>query len=100
MKFTHYLLINFKIGVIPSQTGAKQIYVELFRKSSLLASKRLKSKIYWLLIIFSIWMIAFVIAELIPFFSDLLSIVSSITSIHFTYSLSGMRILNFINIKS
>ena len=50
----------------------------------------------WLLIITIFWLIAWIIAESIPNFNDLLSLISSIFASWFTYGLSGIFWL-FIN---
>jgi len=43
----------------------------------------------WIAIIATLWIIAFVIAESIPSFMDLLSLISSLFVSWFTYGLSG-----------
>ena len=48
------------------QVGAKFFYTQLFRNSSILTSDSWKAQLYWLAIIFSMYGVAFVIAELIP----------------------------------
>ncbi|TIB30473.1 hypothetical protein E3P86_03493 [Wallemia ichthyophaga] len=49
-----------------------------------------KAQAIWTALAFVTWMLAFVLAQLIPFFSSLLSIISSITNMWFTYGLSGV----------
>lgn len=50
----------------------------------------------WMLITLTLWIIAFIIAESIPDFNDLLSLISSLFASWFTYGLSGVFWL-FIN---
>ena len=49
-----------------------------------------KSYSYWLMIIVVLWIIAWIIAEAIPVFSDLLSLISALFASWFTYGLSGV----------
>ena len=49
-----------------------------------------KSYSYWLIIIVTLWIIAWIIAEAIPVFSDLLSLISALFASWFTYGLSGV----------
>jgi hypothetical protein len=44
----------------------------------------------WISICVAIWTFAFVIAEVIPFFNDLLGVISSIFASWFTYGISGI----------
>jgi hypothetical protein len=44
----------------------------------------------WLLITFTLWLIAFIIAESIPNFNDLLSLISALFASWFTYGISGI----------
>ncbi|EIM89333.1 uncharacterized protein STEHIDRAFT_94487 [Stereum hirsutum FP-91666 SS1] len=77
-------------GVIASYVAAKFIFLTLFRSSRHLTSRSWKTWGMWAAICAAIWIAGFVIAEVIPFFSDLLSVISSILTIWFTYGLSGV----------
>ena len=44
----------------------------------------------WTIIVAALWVIAFIIAEAIPVFNDLLSLISALFASWFTYSLSGV----------
>ncbi|WWC86580.1 uncharacterized protein L201_001457 [Kwoniella dendrophila CBS 6074] len=77
-------------GIVGLNVGAKYLYVNTFRKSSLLTSKGLKARLAWVLIVFVMWIAAFVLAEVIPFFNQLLTIVSSLFSVWFSYGLCGV----------
>ncbi|ETW77696.1 amino acid transporter [Heterobasidion irregulare TC 32-1] len=77
-------------GVVASYIAAKFIFLTLFRGTPRLTSRSLRTWGVWILICACIWSAGFIIAELIPFFSDLLSIISSILTVWFTYGLSGV----------
>ena len=44
----------------------------------------------WVLIVTAVWFIAWIIAEAIPVFNDLLSLISALFASWFTYGLSGV----------
>lgn len=44
----------------------------------------------WIGICFAIWALAFIIAEVIPFFNDLLGVISALFASWFTYGVSGL----------
>ncbi|GAA5923084.1 hypothetical protein JCM3775_007431 [Rhodotorula graminis] len=76
-------------GIVAVNVGAKFFYTQLFRNSSILTSDSWAAQLYWLAIIFSMYGVAFVIAELIPFFNQLLTIVSCLTSTWFVCGFAG-----------
>jgi len=83
-------------GVINGHVAAKFIFVGLFRSradgtpSKHLASHTVKGWVSWILICVAVWIIAFIIAEVIPFFNDLLSVIASLFASWFTYGISGI----------
>ncbi|KAA1477607.1 hypothetical protein DENSPDRAFT_615633 [Dentipellis sp. KUC8613] len=77
-------------GVVASYVGAKFVFLTLFRGSPRLTSRSWRTWGIWIAICATIWTIGWIIAEVIPFFSDLLSIISSILTVWFTYGLSGV----------
>ncbi|TFY56367.1 hypothetical protein EVG20_g8950 [Dentipellis fragilis] len=80
-------------GVVASYVGAKFVFLTLFRGSPRLTSRSWRTWGIWVAICATIWTIGWIIAEVIPtsyFFSDLLSIISSILTVWFTYGLSGV----------
>ncbi|GAA6022596.1 hypothetical protein JCM10207_003918 [Rhodosporidiobolus poonsookiae] len=77
-------------GIVAVNVGAKYFYVSLFRNTPILTSKSWKAQSYWLAILAAIWVFAFVIAELIPFFNQLLTIVSCLTSTWFVCGFAAM----------
>ncbi|KAI0063753.1 hypothetical protein BV25DRAFT_357555 [Artomyces pyxidatus] len=77
-------------GVVASYIAAKFIFLTLFRGTPHLTSRSPRTWGVWILICAAIWITGWIIAEVIPFFSDLLSIISSILTVWFTYGLSGV----------
>ncbi|KAI0031432.1 transmembrane amino acid transporter protein-domain-containing protein [Vararia minispora EC-137] len=93
VRITAYAIALISIvisGVVASYVGAKFIFMTLFRGSDRLTSSSRSTWAAWILICACIWTVGWLIAELIPFFSDLLSIISSILTVWFTYGLSGV----------
>ncbi|GJN93988.1 hypothetical protein Rhopal_007051-T1 [Rhodotorula paludigena] len=84
-------------GIVAVNVGAKFFYTELFRNSPMLTSNSWKAQGAWLAIIGTIYTVAFIIAELIPFFNQLLTIVSSWTSSWFVCGFAGMLWLHLYN---
>ena len=77
-------------GVINGHVAAKFIFVRMFRGKDMMTSKSLKSWAIWGFISFMLWATAFMIAEAIPVFGDLLGVVSALFASWFTYGLSGI----------
>ncbi|KAF2084045.1 amino acid transporter [Saccharata proteae CBS 121410] len=77
-------------GVIYGHVASKYIYVRLFRGTRHMGSKTLLGFGSWAGITLVLWTIAWVIAESIPNFNDLLALISSIFASWFTYGLSGI----------
>lgn len=65
-------------GVVNGHVGLKYIYVRLFRGTDRMHRRDLTSYGTWVLIGLSCWIIAWIIADAIPVFSDLLSLISSL----------------------
>ncbi|EKM55232.1 uncharacterized protein PHACADRAFT_255698 [Phanerochaete carnosa HHB-10118-sp] len=81
-------------GVINGHVCAKLVFVRIFRRNGV-HSKHMTSHSFvgwatWLAICLVIWTLAFVIAEVIPFFNDLLSVISALFASWFTYGISGI----------
>lgn len=83
-------------GVINGHVAAKYIYVRLFRGTDRMSKKSVFSYGMWALISLILWTIAWIIAEAIPVFNDLLGIISALFASWFTFGLSGLFWL-FIN---
>ncbi|KAI0797504.1 transmembrane amino acid transporter protein-domain-containing protein [Abortiporus biennis] len=81
-------------GTINGHVCSKLVYIRIFRRNGK-TSRHMTSNSFtgwgtWILISFVIWALAFIIAELIPFFNDLLSVISSLFASWFTYGISGI----------
>ena len=81
-------------GVINGHVAAKYIYVRIFRDyfnaPERMGQNNLVSIGIWVLIVTTVWVIAWIIAEAIPVFNDLLSLISALFASWFTYGLSGI----------
>jgi len=77
-------------GVINGHVAAKYIYVRMFRGTNVMQEKNLKSYGSWAIITIGLWIVAWFIAEVIPTFNDLLSLISSLFASWFTYGLAGV----------
>jgi len=81
-------------GAINGHVCAKLVFIRIFRKNGV-ASKHMTSNSFtgwatWIGICVAIWACAFLIAEVIPFFNDLLGVISALFASWFTYGLSGV----------
>ncbi|KAJ5623029.1 hypothetical protein N7490_011634 [Penicillium lividum] len=77
-------------GVVNGHIGLKYIYVRLFRGTDRMHRRDLTSIGSWIAIGVSCWVIAWIIADAIPVFSDLLSLISSLFASWFSYGLAGV----------
>ncbi|KAL2041261.1 hypothetical protein N7G274_006206 [Stereocaulon virgatum] len=77
-------------GVINGHVAAKYIYVRLFRGTDRMGKNSWSSFGLWALMVLTLWIIAWIIAEAIPVFNDLLSLISALFASWFTYGLSGV----------
>ncbi|TIB73353.1 hypothetical protein E3Q22_04349 [Wallemia mellicola] len=102
------LISIFVAGVVPVAAGAKLVYVQAFRHSKRLTEKSWRMRFAWMGIVGSFWILGWVIANLIPFFSEstdihyseMLSIISSIFSVWFALGLPGICILHLYRINN
>ncbi|TCD70291.1 hypothetical protein EIP91_004192 [Steccherinum ochraceum] len=81
-------------GVVNGHVCAKLVFVRIFRRNGM-KSRHMNSHTVtgwatWIGIVTAIWAAAFVIAEVIPFFNDLLGVISSLFASWFTYGISGI----------
>ncbi|KAI0672789.1 transmembrane amino acid transporter protein-domain-containing protein [Trametes maxima] len=81
-------------GVINGHVCAKLVFIRIFRRGGV-HSKHMTSHSWtgwlsWIAICIIIWAFAFIIAEVIPFFNDLLGVISAIFASWFTYGISGI----------
>ncbi|RAL04236.1 putative amino acid transporter [Aspergillus ibericus CBS 121593] len=76
-------------GVVNGHVGLKYIYVRLFRNSGRMHKNDWISVGSWLAIGVTCWVIAWIIAEGIPSFSNLVSLISSLFASWFSFGLPG-----------
>ncbi|PPJ57757.1 hypothetical protein CBER1_00215 [Cercospora berteroae] len=77
-------------GVIYAHVASKYIYLRIFRGTKHMGTRTWLAVGSWLAIIGTLWIIAWIIAESIPNFNDLLSLISSLFASWFTYGISGV----------
>lgn len=77
-------------GVIYGHVASKYIYVRLFRGTKHMSKRTPLAVGSWLAITLTLWVIAWIIAESIPNFNDLLALISSLFAAWFTYGVSGI----------
>ena len=77
-------------GVVICHVGAKTVYVRLFRGTNTMSERSFKSYGTWVLITFVMWAIAWVIAEAIPVFNDLLNMIAAAFCSWFSFGLEGL----------
>ncbi|OGE47398.1 hypothetical protein PENARI_c045G00085 [Penicillium arizonense] len=77
-------------GVVNGHIGLKYIYVRLFRGTDRMHKRDLTAIGSWIAIALTCWVIAWIIADAIPVFSDLLSLISSLFASWFSYGLGGV----------
>lgn len=71
-------------GVINGHVACKYIYVRLFRGTDRMHKRNFVSVGAWVGISLALWVIAWVIAEAIPVFNDLLSLITALFASWFT----------------
>ena len=77
-------------GVINGHVAAKYCYVRLFRGTDQMSKRTWGSFGRWAIIVLLLWTLAWIIAEAIPVFNDLLGLISALFASWFTYGLSGV----------
>ncbi|CAG8418520.1 unnamed protein product [Penicillium salamii] len=77
-------------GVIIGHVGAKTIYVRIFRGTNRMNEKSLVSRGSWILILLMLWTAAFVIANAIPVFNDVLNLLAAAFGSWFSFGLEGL----------
>ncbi|RDW84781.1 putative N amino acid transport system protein-3 [Coleophoma cylindrospora] len=76
-------------GVIFAHVTAKYVYLRLFSGTKYLHSRGLVATGTWIGLCAGMWVIAWIIAESIPNFSDLLGIISALFASWFSYGIPG-----------
>ncbi|KGO77185.1 Amino acid transporter, transmembrane [Penicillium italicum] len=77
-------------GVVICHVGAKCIYVRMFRGTHMMSERSFRSYGTWVLITFLMWVIAWLIANAIPVFNDLLNMISAAFCSWFSFGLEGL----------
>ncbi|RAH45330.1 neutral amino acid permease [Aspergillus brunneoviolaceus CBS 621.78] len=77
-------------GVVNGHIGLKYIYFRTCHKSDLIHSRGWRSVSIWIGLGLSCWVVAWIIAEAIPVFSDLNGLISALFASWFSYGLSGV----------
>ncbi|KAE8308585.1 Transmembrane amino acid transporter protein [Aspergillus parasiticus SU-1] len=77
-------------GVINGHIAFKYIYIRIFRGTDRMHKRDWVAVSSWIGIAASLWILAWIIAEAIPVFSNLLSLITALFASWFTFGLSGM----------
>lgn len=77
-------------GVVNGHVACKYVYVRIFRGSDRMHKKDLVATGTWVILMLGLWIVAWIIAEAIPVFNNLLSLVASLFASWFTYGLSAV----------
>ncbi|KAB8077880.1 transmembrane amino acid transporter protein-domain-containing protein [Aspergillus leporis] len=77
-------------GVINGHIAFKYVYIRLFRGTDRMHKRDLIAISSWIGIALGLWILAWIIAEAIPVFSNLLSLITALFASWFTFGLSGM----------
>ncbi|OJJ06551.1 hypothetical protein ASPVEDRAFT_140600 [Aspergillus versicolor CBS 583.65] len=77
-------------GVIIGHVGAKTIYVRLFRGTNKMNQRSLVSYGTWVVIVLIMWTVAWIIANAIPVFNDLLNLLAAAFGSWFSFGLEGL----------
>ncbi|KAJ6021547.1 hypothetical protein N7540_007051 [Penicillium herquei] len=77
-------------GVIIAHVGAKTIYVRLFRGTNRMNEYSLVSYGSWVLIVLTLWTVAWIIANAIPVFNDILELLAAAFASWFSFGLEGL----------
>lgn len=77
-------------GILAVNIGAKYLYVGTLRDSPLLTSGGWKAHFIWMGMVSLLWAVGFIVSQLVPFFNQLLTIISSLFSVWLTYGSAGI----------
>ncbi|KAJ5871268.1 uncharacterized protein N7529_003621 [Penicillium soppii] len=77
-------------GVVLGHVACKYIYVRIFRGSDEMHSRSFLSVGSWVAICLGVWVVAWVVAESIPVFNDLLSLISALFGSWFSFGLPAI----------
>ena len=96
-----YLKVSFSfmiptlifLGVLYASVSARFVFFRLFAGTHHMGNNTVKGWAGWMAILACTWVLAFIIAEVIPFFSDLLSLMSSLFDSFFGFIFWGVAYL-------
>ncbi|KAJ5404411.1 hypothetical protein N7509_004282 [Penicillium cosmopolitanum] len=77
-------------GVVLGHVACKYIYVRMFRGSDKMHSRSFLSVGSWVAICIGVWIVSWVVAESIPVFNDLLSLISALFGSWFSFGLPAI----------
>ncbi|GKZ27766.1 hypothetical protein AbraCBS73388_005616, partial [Aspergillus brasiliensis] len=77
-------------GVVNAHVAVKSIYLRMFRGRNAMHSRSFSAISLWAAVSATLWFLAWVVAESIPVFNDILGLTSSLFASWFTFSLPGM----------
>ncbi|GLA86735.1 hypothetical protein AtubIFM56815_011005 [Aspergillus tubingensis] len=77
-------------GVINGHVSAKSVYVRIFRGTDHMHKRTWTAVGSWTAIVLTLWVLAWIIAEAIPVFNKLLSLVTALFASWFTFGLSAI----------
>ncbi|CAI7572659.1 unnamed protein product [Penicillium glandicola] len=77
-------------GVVLGHVACKYIYVRLFRGSDHMHNRSFLSIGSWVAICLGVWVVAWIVAESIPVFNDLLSLISAVFGSWFSFGLPAI----------
>ncbi|KAH8689025.1 amino acid transporter [Talaromyces proteolyticus] len=77
-------------GVINGHVACKYIYVRILRGTDHMHKRSFLAVGSWIAIALVLWIVAWIIAEAIPVFNTLLSLITALFASWFTYGLSGI----------
>lgn len=77
-------------GVIYAHVAGKFIFLRLFGKTQHVAKRTTFGTVAWIMLMLGLWGLAFVIAESIPIFNSLLSLVAALFVSWFSYGIPGL----------
>ncbi|KAF4308929.1 putative neutral amino acid protein [Botryosphaeria dothidea] len=78
------------LGVLYASVSARFVFFRLFHDSRHMGNHTVVGWASWALILACLWVVAFIIAEVIPFFSDLLSLMSALFDSFFGFIFWGV----------
>ncbi|KEY68616.1 hypothetical protein S7711_05796 [Stachybotrys chartarum IBT 7711] len=78
------------VGCLYASVSGRFVFFRMFKDSKHLTEHTIKGWLYWGLVLLVSWAASFIIAEVIPFFSSLLSVMSSLFNCWFGFIFWGL----------